>query len=62
MYRSAPYHFRNSRTDHPPYGLYLDPHRGQHNWILVSTRLLMVLSLVMAGIVLMVAFGPLPIF
>jgi hypothetical protein len=60
MYRSAPYHRRESRTNHPPYGLYLDAHGGQHNWILVSTRLLMVLSFVMAVLVLFVAFGPWP--
>ena len=58
MYRSAPYHRRSSLTNHPPYGLYLDPHRGQHNWILISTRLLVVLAVMTAGVVLALAFGP----
>jgi hypothetical protein len=60
MYRSAPYQPRSPGTNHPPYGLYLDPHQGQHNWILISTRLLMVLSLVMAVVLLVVVFGPWP--
>jgi hypothetical protein len=60
MYRSAPYHRHTARSNHPPYGLYLDAHRGQHSWILISTRLLMVLSLVMVAVLLVVAFGPWP--
>ena len=57
MHRSSPYSRHNPRTNHPPYGLYLDAHGGQHNWILISTRLRMVLSFVMAVVVVVVAFG-----
>jgi hypothetical protein len=58
MYQPAPFHRRDSLTRHPPYGLFLDPHRGQHNWTAASSRLLVALLAVVASIVMMAALGP----
>lgn len=57
MYQPAPFHRRDSLTRHPPYGLFLDPHRGQHNWTAASARLLLAVVVIIASIVLMAAFG-----
>jgi len=57
MHRST-LDYRRGSSIKPPYGLYLDTQESQLNWIVVSTRLLMVLTLVMAVVVLVVAFGP----
>ena len=57
MYQPAPFHRRDSITRHPPYGLYLDPHRGQHNWTAASTRLVLAVAVIVASIVLMSVLG-----
>ena len=57
MHQPAPFHRRDSLTSHPPYGLFLDPHRGQHNWTAASTRLMLALLVVIGSIVLMAVLG-----
>lgn len=58
MHGSSLDYRRDAGIKHPRYGLYLDTHRGEHTWILVSTRALMLLTLLMAVVVAVVAFGP----
>lgn len=58
MYQPAPFHRRDSLTSHPPYGLFIDPHHGQHNWTAASSRLLLALLVVVASMVLMAALAP----
>jgi hypothetical protein len=58
MYQPASYHRRDSLIRHPPYGLYLDPHRGQHNWTAASSGLLLAVLTVMISILLVVALWP----
>ena len=43
---------------HPPYGLFLDPHRGQHNWTAASSRVLLGIVTVLCSVLIFVAFGP----
>jgi hypothetical protein len=43
---------------HPPYGLFLDPHRGQHNWTAASQRVLLGIVTVLGSVLIFVAFGP----
>ena len=52
VYRAA------SVTHHPPYGLYLDPHHGQHNWTAASTRVLAGLVAVFGSVLIVFALGP----
>ncbi|HLZ29988.1 MAG TPA: hypothetical protein VKV73_21920 [Chloroflexota bacterium] len=35
---------------HPPYGLYLDPHKGQHHWTAVNPYLLLGLVSIVGGL------------
>lgn len=35
---------------HPPYGLFIDPHRGRHNWWAVDPRMLLGLTTVLASL------------
>ena len=60
MYGSSFDYRRGSGIKHPRYGLYLDTHRGEHNGllVLVGTRVLMLLTLVMAVVVVLAALGP----
>jgi hypothetical protein len=58
MHQSASYYRRDSLTKHPPYGLYLDPHRGQHNWTAASTRVILALVTLTCSFLLLVAIGP----
>ena len=58
MHRSTLDYRRDSGIKRPPYGLYLDTQHSQYDWIVVTTRVLMLLTLVMAVVVLVVAFGP----
>jgi hypothetical protein len=58
MYQPTSYHRYDSLTRHPPYGLFLDPHHGQHNWTAASTRVLVGIVTVAGSILLVVAFGP----
>jgi hypothetical protein len=58
VYQPASYHRRDSLISHPPYGLYLDPHRGQHNWTAASTRMLLVIVVALGSFLLVVALGP----
>jgi hypothetical protein len=59
MQRSTLDYRRESRIKHPPYGLYLDTQYSEVNWIVVSTRVLMLLTLAMVVVLVVVAFGPL---
>jgi hypothetical protein len=34
---------------HPPYGLYLDPHKGRHHWTAVNPAVLLGLVTVIGG-------------
>jgi len=43
---------------HPPYGLFLDPHHGQHNWTAASSRVLLGIVTVLGSVLIFVAFGP----
>jgi hypothetical protein len=43
---------------HPPYGLYLDPHRGQHNWTAASSRMLLGVLTLLVSILLVIALWP----
>jgi hypothetical protein len=58
MYQPLPLHRRDSLRAHPPYGLYLDPHRGQHNWTAASSRMFLAVVTVIVSILLVVALGP----
>jgi hypothetical protein len=58
MYQSDSYYRRDSLTNHPPYGLYLDPHRGEHNWTVASTRVVLGFVTVIGSIMIVVALGP----
>jgi len=41
---------RKSLTIHPPYGLFLDPHGGRHNWTLLESRFLIGLTTAVGAI------------
>jgi hypothetical protein len=56
MYEPSSFYRRDALIKHPPYGLYLDPHRGQHNWTAASTRVLLGLLLLLTP-TLIVAFA-----
>ena len=59
MFQPAGFHRRDSLTRHPPYGLFLDPHRGQHNWTAASSRMLLsLLTLIGALVILFLTFAP----
>jgi hypothetical protein len=58
MHQPATLYRRDRPTSHPPYGLFLDPHRGQHNWTAASSLLLLALLAVLGSIVLVAALGP----
>jgi hypothetical protein len=58
MYQPASLHGRGSLKNHPPYGLFLDPHRGQHNWTAASTRTLLSVVTVLGSVLIFVALGP----
>ena len=59
MARSTLEYRRGSGSKHPPYGLYIDTPHNEYDWIVVSIRVLMVLTLVLAVLLVVVAFGPL---
>ena len=58
MYQPASFHQRGSLTKHPPYGLFLDPHRGQHNWTAASSRMLIGIVTIAGSVLIFVALGP----
>jgi hypothetical protein len=61
MYQTTSYYRRDSLTRHPPYGLFLDPHRGQHHWTAASSPILFGVATlfgIVASIVIVFAFGP----
>ena len=58
MYQPSSFYRRESLTKHPPYGLFLDPHRGQHNWTAASTRVVFGILAILASAVAVFAFGP----
>jgi hypothetical protein len=59
MYPPNTYYRRDSLTNHPPYGLYLDPHRGQHTWTAAGSRLLLaILGLVGSILIVVITLGP----
>jgi hypothetical protein len=58
MHRSITLYRRDAPTFHPPYGLYFDPHHGQHNWTAATSRLLLGLLAVLGSIVAVAALGP----
>jgi hypothetical protein len=51
-------HRQEALTNHPPYGLFLDPHKGQHNWTAASSRVVLALGAVFGGVLIVVALGP----
>jgi hypothetical protein len=55
MYQPASFRRRDTLTKHPPYGLYLDPHRGRHNWTAASKYVLLALLAIAAGLLLALA-------
>ena len=58
MYPSHTFHRRDSLTNHPPYGLFLDPHHGQHMWTAASTRVLLTVVGLLGSILIVAALGP----
>jgi len=38
-----------STVKHPPYGLYLDPHKGRHHWTAVNPVLLLGIVTIVGG-------------
>jgi hypothetical protein len=40
---------QTSLPKHPPYGLYLDPHKGRHHWTAVNPILLMGVVAIIGG-------------
>ena len=58
MYQPASFRHRDALMRHPPYGLFLDPHRGQHNWTAASARVLLAMAMVLIGILLVFVLGP----
>jgi hypothetical protein len=59
MYPPKIYYRRESLTNHPPYGLYLDPHRGQHTWTAASSRVMLaLLGLIGSIFIVAVTLGP----
>jgi hypothetical protein len=38
-----------STSKHPPYGLYLDPHKGRHHWTAVNPYLLLGMVSIIGG-------------
>jgi hypothetical protein len=49
---------RDSLNQHPPYGLFLDPHRGQHTWTAASARVLLAILALLAAVLAIYLFGP----
>lgn len=58
IHRSSVDYRRGSVIKHPPYGLYLDTRDSQFDWVVICTRVLMLLTLVMAVVVVAVVFAP----
>ena len=58
MYQPASFRGRDSLTKHAPYGLFLDPHRGQHNWTAASSRVLLGMLTLLGSVLIFVAVGP----
>ena len=58
MHQPASFRRRDSLTSHPPYGLFLDPHRGQHNWTAAGTRVLLTVVGALVTLFMVVVFGP----
>jgi hypothetical protein len=58
MYQPGSFHAQHWLTKHPPYGLFLDPHHGQHNWTAASSRALLCLVTLLASFLIIVALGP----
>ena len=48
--------YQRSLAKHPPYGLFLDPHRGRHTWTAVNAYVLVGLMLVVGGLSLVLTF------
>jgi hypothetical protein len=58
MYPPNTFHRRDSLTNHPPYGLFLDPHRGQHSWTAASSRVLLGIIGLIGSILIVITLGP----
>jgi hypothetical protein len=58
MYQPGSFDRRDILIKHPPYGLYLDPHRGQHNWTAAGARALLMVLMVLSAILIVYALGP----
>jgi hypothetical protein len=58
MHQPVSIHRRESLTAHPPYGLFLDPHRGQHNWTAASSRVLLGFVAALGSVLIVIAFAP----
>jgi hypothetical protein len=48
--------YRPSLAKHPPYGLFLDPHRGRHMWTAVNAYVLLGLLLVLGAMSVLLSF------
>jgi hypothetical protein len=50
MHPTSPYSYRQAAVGkHPPYGLFLDPHKGQHHWTAVNPYVLLGLVTIIGG-------------
>lgn len=50
MHPTSPYLYRQAAVGkHPPYGLFLDPHKGQHHWTAVNPYVLLGLVTIIGG-------------
>lgn len=58
MYPPRTFYRPNSLTNHPPYGLFLDPHRGQHMWTAFSSRLVLGALGLIGSVAIVVTLGP----
>ncbi|MGI9147884.1 MAG: hypothetical protein ACR2IK_15255 [Chloroflexota bacterium] len=45
-----------STSKHPPYGLFLDPHKGRHHWTAVNPYLLLGMVSIIGGTGALLAF------
>ena len=48
--------YQRSLAKHPPYGLFLDPHRGRHTWTAVNAYVLLGLMLVVGALSVVLTF------
>ena len=57
MHPTTSYSYRQPAVGkHPPYGLFLDPHKGRHHWTAVNPYLLLGLVSIIGGVGALVTF------